>query len=247
MDWRVELFHSNGVYTLSYGNASIGLGFEVAIEELPSGYVWSRNAFGQIGARLVLEGNDSNGYVHEATLNLFINHEPTNLEVELTNIGSTSSCSSVTLAFSAVGATDYNVYYQRENQSFWYFSEVPQGLLTHTISGLNERYDYTFRVEAVNEFGMISGPDLERQACDLTIIVYPNPTVLAIRVIVSEGEIIDRVDVEKINQPTVQETKYGDGHANELDIDLSNLPPGLYSVRVLDVEGKIGTQTIVVF
>lgn len=248
VNWRVEVLHESGSFILSTGAVSMGLGFQVDINALPTGFQWTRNLIGQVKARLVIEGTDTNGYSHESFLSIYINYEPNLPILEFANIGTESSCTSATLSFYAAGASGYNILYRKSHQSFWYVSEVDYGQFTHTIHGLSESSDYVFRVEAYNDYGTSISTDVERLACkDIDIVVYPNPTVLAITVSIDPGEVIDRVHVAKIDQPGVGKIEVGNGQTHELEVDLSDLPSGTYSVTVYAINEKEGNEVLILF
>lgn len=243
-EWNLEILHSDGVYIHESIHNPSNTWWSFSLNELPTGYTWTRNFDGQIEARINLSVNDINGYIHEASTEININHAPTSIDVNL-NITSEDGCSEMILSFYAPGATIYEIMYQPQGSPFYFFETVPAGQLEYSFDNLNEGTDYHFIVSGENDFGFISHPFVTREACDLTVTTYPNPAFDYLSVLIEQEKIIDRVEIFKQDQPAIYKESMGAG-SNFVDVNVADLPPGMYTVKVYDENGDMGTRTIVI-
>ncbi len=253
-DWKLELLLENGE-TYSYTTGEF-FGFyqsqesytegttNVTVSSLPDDLDFVRNTKGQLIAKLTVSGNDSDTYFQTDSKPIKINVAPATPSVSHSIVNS-NGCSAIELSFYAAGADTYRVYYQGEDDSYHYPAFVPEGQNTYILDNLDPTIDYDIFVGAYNEIDESFSASFVRPKCQISIEVYPNPTVQSIDI--DSDSVIDHVEVRDIVDPSIGLNKTGDGSSSDINVNIDNLPMGTYSVKVVDENGNMVTKTIVKF
>ena len=109
---------------------------------------------------------------------------------------------------------------------------------------------HTVCVRALGQFGQPSpysecallGTVSVLNPAELGVAIYPNPVAELLR-ISSQNGLLTRVELLDAKGRLVRSQT---NRAHEYSIDVADLPSGSYSVRVIDAEGRVGVQQVVV-
>jgi len=170
-------------------------------------------------------------------------------------------CSRVKVSFYAKGATSYNVHYKQSTDLWWTSVIVPLGMSSYTFTGLDESKDYLFQVEAINSAGGTASNSVTRKACTATflpasqipflnqpigfvngivsiplITAFPNPCIFSVQFNISStvGARIQRIELINTSNSAFSKTVNANPPVQQVLVDMSTLPAGLYSAKVTD-------------
>ena len=147
-------------------------------------------------------------------------------------------------------------------------NEVYIGLTTDTtyFDNVNPGYNYCYRVESLCEYGMFAYSNEECVFVELipedddengqgsgdedaiaewtadNLTVYPNPTYGQFFI---EGQRIATVMIYNASGQIVVE--FDNNESERISIDCDGWNPGLYSIRIISVEGQVATRKISIF
>ena len=106
---------------------------------------------------------------------------------------------------------------------------------------MDQELHYYFKVEAFNEAGASISNTLVRPRCINIVIFEPNPVEDKVRIIIEDEDEdeIAHVLILKLNDPNVSKLISGDQFLNGADVDISELPFGVYDAQIHFESGAI--------
>ncbi|XZF12925.1 matrixin family metalloprotease [Chitinophagaceae bacterium MMS25-I14] len=240
--WQIILCYNGGTYTLQTSTAG-NWGF--TLNQLPSGYNWTRDINGRIQGYLTATGTDNHNIQHVKKMDIGINAAPNACTFTPQNVSASGSCDQYKLLFYAPGATSYNVAMKPFNASSWTTVTVPATTNTYTFTGLDQQLNCSFRVDAVNAYGTTSSTVYTRTKCKTSLRTYPNPatTTTTIDESISKTFISD-VILTNIQNPGIVYPFHFDGTTTVVQLNLSAVRTGQYTVTVKGADGTTDSDIL---
>jgi len=240
--FRLAAYHENGIFYIngSYDDNS-----------LPDNYNWKRDSDGYVQGYIenyICNDCPSVGEKQKVKFEKAPNIPSFEIIPSVPNqspyVANIETCNELEFNFYSEDALSYTIKYKSENDLMGIGVIVPDDVYNYTITGLDENLDYEFTVEARNAFGFTKSTTYNRPRCSLRLIAFPNPTVDVIRIKDEDNNtVITNVEVVKVDNPNIRKESLGNSD-NEVDVNVVDLPNGVYNIKVTDDKG---TQSSKIF
>lgn len=248
VELTLEVSHEEGYYIhkyYSYPNDAHN--FFITLNDLPTGYKWNRNFNGQVYAKIKAVGTDNDYEYHTDEVPILINYRPDKPELQIKDYKNPGlakydnrNCSTQEIGFFAKGTTYYDIYYGKVGTYSYYSIKVQEGVNNYEITGLDEYSNYEFLVGATNDFGQIWSAPAYRYACKPKILALPVPARERIKFIIEiPNTKIKEVHVSKLDNPTIEKTQIFQPERKEAEMQIEEMPSGLYVAKIKDDKEQI--------
>lgn len=249
-DFRLIALHKNGSYLV---DRSATHTFTYVDNILPDDLEWLRDQDGNVKGYLEYIENvaqDTPPTLY-GRMSVRFEHKPNKPEILITNTAYSNQglyqqkptvCDEMKLSFVANGSDFYSVTYQETGDPFTAVTiGVPTGKNSVIISGLDENKSYDFSVYASNSNGGITSETYTRGKCKLRISVIDYTSINDDRIRVREfnnDATIKEVEFTNILNPTITKKETEASGVIEKEINIDDLPNGIYDMKVKDIDGN---------